>query len=769
MRLSDWPRAKNRTRINSLFNGQPPFSNDEENKINVNPLGGTVLAHDARAQFYGALVRPGNYFEATTDTGPKHKRSDWGRIVTGAVNKRMKASIPFFEKDRSVIAMDILHGIGPSGWRDDQKWMPNAIGIEDIGIPSNTLLTMENLPFFYVYRSFTVPELIRLTNRKNVDRAWNMPLVRKIIKEVDKDTQALMGSGWPEVWSPEKTAERVKGDGTFYASDQVQTINCFDFYFWNDEKGVEGWNRRMILDAWASPSADGMTDVDPKKAFSRGKFLFNSGRRKYANRLNELVAFQFADLSAVAPFRYHSVRSLGYLVYGVCHLQNRLFCRFTESAFEATMNYLRVNSPDDADRALKIDLMNRGVIDKSVEFVKQADRWQVNAPLIQAAMEENRRIIDTNSSGFTQQPGNSTPGDRKTKFQVMSEIQQTGGLVQTAFNQVYRYRGAELSEIFRRFCIKDSRDIDVREFRAECLARGVPEKYLCAEYWNIAPTQTMGDGNKTMEMAITEQLLSMRNLYDPEAQRDILRRATFNLTSDATLAKTWVPDAPIVSDTVHDAQLASAALMMGLPVTIKQGLNHKEYSTVLIGNLQMEIEKAKQQQNNMATQDQIQGFSAMASAAEEHLQLLAQDPEEKQFVNQANQKLSVLMNEVKGFAQRLQQQQQAQNPHGEKLIESINYKDAPEDIKRQLEAKAGFTPSQQPVTDPKLIKAATSEHLKQQAHTQKEAHAQVAFEQQQQRDLEAFQAEQARENLAAIAEMEREKHKAANAPVKKKE
>jgi len=40
------------------------------------------------------------------------------------------------------------------------------------------------------------------------------------------------------------------------------------------------------------------------------------------------VAFQFADLSAVAPFRYHSVRSLGWLLYAVINLQNRLRCKF---------------------------------------------------------------------------------------------------------------------------------------------------------------------------------------------------------------------------------------------------------------------------------------------------------------------------------------------------------------------------------------------------------------------------------------------------------
>ena len=741
IRLSDWPRAKNRVRIQNLFNGVAPFdeATAEENgiKINVNPLTATVLGHDARAQFYNAFLRPGRFFDARTDCGPKFKRTNFSNIVTEQMNRKMKRSMLYFETFRNKIAEDVIHGIAPTFWRNGDFWCPNSAAIEDVGIPSNTLLTMENLPFFYIYRSFTVPELMKLVNRSNRDRAWNMPLVKSLMKQVDKDTQALMNSNWPEVWSPEKTAERIKGDGGFYSSDQVQTINVFDFYFWNDKKKEEGWNRRMILDPWSEPNVNGSMAYDKKKEFSRGSFLFDSGPRKYASKISELLAFQFADLSAIAPFRYHSVRSLGFLVYGVCNLQNRLFCRLNESAFEAAMQYFRINSPDDADRALKIDLINRGVIDKSTEFVKQADRWQVNMPVIEAAMQENRQHIESNSNSWTQQGANAQQGgDRKTKFQVMAEIQQTTALVQSAFNQAYRYQEGEYREIFRRFCKKNSDDIDVREFQAACLKRGVPEKLLCEEYWDIMPTQTMGDGNKTMEMAISEQLLSMRTLYDPEPQRELLRKVTFNITGDAGLAERWVPETPApVSDSMHDAQLASAALMMGLPVTLKTGMDHKEYAITLIGNLQLEIEKATKN-GNMATQDQINGYVGLAKAAQQHLQILGQDESEKQFVNQANQQLSKLMNLVKAFSQRLQQQQQ-----------------------QAAQANGGMKPEDKAKIQGQMALTAAKIKTGQQTAAQKAAHKQVAFEQQQAQKAQEFEAEQTRKNLETAHEVSRKRMK----------
>lgn len=739
LRLADYPRSRNRTRINALFNGVPPFDETQAREngvnINVNPLGGTVMAHDARAQFANAFLRPGRFFDSKTDYGPKHKRGIYSNIVTEQMNRKMKRSMKYFETFRSKFAMDVLHGIGPAAWRNSDLWAPDAIGIEDIGIPANTLLNMENLPFFYIYRSFTLPEIIKLTNRACKEPGWNMELVGKLIEWVDKETQALMGTNWPEVWSPEKTAERIKGDGGFYSSDQVPTINCFDFYFWNDDDKVEGWNRRMILDAWSEPQSTGggvAMNFDNEKEFARNQFLFNPKKRKYASKLSELVTFQFADLSAVAPFRYHSVRSLGYLVYGVCHLQNRMFCRFNEAAFEASMNYLRVNSVDDADRALKIDLLNRGVIDKSVEFVKQADRWQVNASLIEMAMNENRRIIETNASSYTQQPGNGSGGDRKTKFQVMAEIQQTTALVQSAFNQAYRYQESEYVEIFRRFCKKDSCDIDVREFRAACLKQGVPEKALCEDYWDIEPTQVMGAGNKTMEMSIAEQLLSMRNLFDPEPQREILRDVTFAITGDASKAGRWVPDEPVkVTDSVHDAQLASGTLMQGLPVSLKTGMNHREYVITLIGNLQMLVQKA-QQAGGMATQQQIEGFAAIAQLAAQHLQILAQDKEEKAFVAEAQKTIAKLMNFVKAFAQRLQEQQQ-----------------------KDKQAGAGITPEAQAKVQTMQMTAAAKVQNTRQSHAQKAAQKQVAFEADQKRKQQEFELEQSRKNLESIHEATR--------------
>src|SRR5262249_28230952 len=154
------------------------------------------------------------------------------------------------------------------------------------------------------------------------------------IKWVDQECVRLMGSAWPEVWSPEKMSDRIKQDGGLYASDAVPTIDTWTFYWWDDSNKTCGWRKKIILDAWGQPGVGGAggaqlsmpSKISGKYGLNKTAFLYDSKRRLFASDLRQLVHFQVANVSNKAPFRYHAARSLGFLIYSVCHLQNRLQC-----------------------------------------------------------------------------------------------------------------------------------------------------------------------------------------------------------------------------------------------------------------------------------------------------------------------------------------------------------------------------------------------------------------------------------------------------------
>lgn len=677
MRLADYPRGLDRARIDSLANGAPPYPEAEAEDtgiaVNVNDLTLARQTHEARMQLYQAFNKPGVFFRMETDLGTASKRNERSSIVYRLINRAMKRSDAYYECKRSKFAMLVLHGVGPSHWPDKDRWRASAVGQSDILVPSRTLLTFENLPFFAIFRAYSPVELKRLT--RNIDKknnpGWNMPVLKRALDWADEQTAKLYGgTQWAEYWAPEKREQRMKDDSGIYAADVSQTIDCWDFYYWSDDGGHEGWRRRIIFDAyggynaWAGYSKRRELPIKNILGHRKGEFLFTSGNRVVADKLSDIVHFQFADLSAVAPFTYHGVRSLGFLLYAACHLQNRLRCSFSEAVFENLMMYMRVNSLDDAERALKIELANRGIIDQSVQFLRPDERWQPDANMAMLGMNEFKQVIQENSAGFAQNNNWSRDRVEKTKFQVMAEVNAIQTLTSSALAQAYRYEQAEYETIVKRFMNKHSSDPDVLDFRAKAIARGVPDSMLIPEAWDVHPERIYGGGNKTMEMAIAQQLMEWRSEYGPSAQEQILRDATLAITEDAAKAEMLVPRAPTVSHAKHIGMSAVGTIMFGGNIEWPQDVNRLEVCQTLVAELASMV-KETMQDGGVPSEDKLNGYINMLVHIGVLMRSLASSKQLENTVRQMSDVVGQLNNEIKGMAQRVAEQKKAQEQNGD--------------------------------------------------------------------------------------------------------
>ena len=723
-KLADFPRAANRAKINDVFNGFPPYSTDEvlANNIatNVNFLEGSKIAHDARRQFYNAFLAPSPLFTVEIDHGPIWKRKEWANIITKEINKIIKDSSQFVESRRSVFALDVLHGIGPSVWPNSWSWRPVAKGIEDILIPSGTMLDMDNLPFFSVYEQFTAAQLKKAVSGPRVDPGWNIDVANSAIEWVDQQTQTLMGSSWPEVWSPEKMSERIKEDSGLYSSDRVPTIDCWRFFWWNDSGKTEGWSQKIVLDAWGNPGLGFGGKVLDKPAREQGKyglnspsFLYDGGNRKFASKLSELVHFQFADASSVAPFRYHSVRSLGFLLYSVCHLQNRLRCKFNDAMFESLMQYFRVTNPSDAERATKINLTDKTPIPDGIQFVRAEERWRVDKQIVEMGINMNRELMDENSASYIQDSDSGSPSETATR--TMAKVNASASLVGAMLNQAYTYQKYQYQEICRRFCKPNSMDNDVRKFRNNALRQGVPEEFLNVSLWNIEPVRVIGGGNKTMQVAMADKLMMIYGKLDPQAQTELKRMYIAVNTEDYELAFRWVPDVGKTSQSAQEALQTLGTLMQGIQVPIRDGANHEDEINALFGGMIQLLQKYQQLQET-PTLEQVAGLSTIG----QHIGMLIQKMQEdsvqpsingfpqdetlKEKVKKWSDDLAQFMNRVKAYAQQAQEQKQA----------------------------AAQQPNQDPAAMAKvqamLIQAKTKSKIQSESHAQRTAQRQIQFE-----------------------------------------
>jgi hypothetical protein len=760
MKLADLPRATNRALIDSLFNGNPPYSEADAKRdnitTNVNFLDSTRLAHDMRRQYSNAFLKPGNFFKVRVDFGPTHRRADYGSIITEEINRQLKrgrSAQQYRECKRNKFAQTVIHGIGPVVWKDKELWCPSMHQMCDVLIPSGTLLTMENLGHAGIYKRFTAAELMKLTSGPRIDPAWKKPVVDAAIKWALKDHGQTTSAN--DTLSPEIIQERWKADRGFYAIDAIPTINAYDFYYFDDEDEDQGWHRCIVLD---TPADSG--GMDTRIPDTQGQFLYKSKvKTKYADRLSEIIHFQFADGSVVAPFRYHSVRSLGFLLYAVCHLQNRLRCKFNDSVFESLLNYFRVANPDDADRLQKLDLVNMGLIPEGLQFVPRQDRWEVDHQLVQSAFGLNRQTMADNSTAFTQDFGSNINSPDKTATQITAEVNASTALVGSMLNEAYAYEEFEYREICRRFCIPNSKDPDVRDFRLRCLKRGIPEACLDVAFWEVSAERVIGAGNKQLEGAMVQSLMAQINRYDPDAQRQIMKLYTLAATDDAAMTEILVPPQQnLVTDSIHDAQLSAAPLMMGMLMGLKQGVNHGEYAATLIGALNLEIQKVNANEG-VTTQENIAGMQNLAgmsiegqpiegNGAANHIAVIAQseDPNDKALVKQLNDELSKLLNEIRALQQRLQEsQQQAQAQSGQPPIDPAALVKLQGQVMLQ-EAKA------------KALEASTAQKLqmKQESHDQKMRQSEQSAELRAADQLRQSQTQVAIKDIELAGDLERQ-------------
>lgn len=750
--LADFPRGLQRALINSSANGEKPYTDAEaeENGIRVNcsNLTMTRLCQQARLQYDNGFLGQARYFSAQTDMGPKHKRSIYSSIVAKEANSPYKESISYWECMQAKFGSLVLHGIGTAIYANADAIEPDPIGIEDALVPGRTLLGFKNLPAFAIRKTFTSNELKLATRRSKRDPGWNMDLVQRCEEWMDEEMTQMAGDNWTDLWSPEKWEEREKEDVGISAGDEAPAIRCFDIYIYREatNKNAAGWIRRIILDSWSTPAISGGSismgrneKMKDKKGESlepsKNDFLFTSGDRVVADNWNQIVTFQFADLSAVTPRRYHSVRGLGWMEYAVSHLINRQFCKINEAMFEALLQYFKVKSMDDVQRAMKLELANMGIIDETITPVPAAERWQPNVGLIEFGSQMNQSAAEDNARWTTGQP-KAQNKERESNFQRMADIQQVNALVSAGLNQAYQYQKFEYRENFRRLLRPNSKDPRARQFRANCLRQGVPEKILVPEAWDIQSERMMGGGNQTLEMMIANQIMEWRPMLDPEPQRVALRDSIMALTKNPAKALELVPETPNkVTPSVVQATNAATALLNGVEAPVQTGINHIEYVEEMLKILAQRVLKGKQA-GGMVDAKELQGLQAIMQNIQQHIAIIAQDPSQKQRVKKYSEMLSKLGNEIKGFEQRLQQAMQAQQKKQQIGNGKLDPKDA-----AKIQATTATAQS-------KISLAAKS-------HAQKTAQRQVQFEQGLKQKQEQHQADIASKDLETAANISR--------------
>src|SRR5678815_804969 len=519
LKTADLRRAPNRTLVNQLFNGNPPWSaqevRDNHIQVNVNWGEGSDLLLQGREQLENANLSTDFAFMIRIPDAPKSKTTKWSEECTKKVNKLLKGSLPYLHTNRQKWGSVILHGTGSQMWNEDQwAWRPNFVAIDDLLIPTDTDLTYDGLNHFAVRRRMNCGQLFRKTFALPPDKrdpGWKMDAVKKVLANYKDQNQNNNTWNWAD--QPEKAAEIWKQNATYFDSDAVPTIWMWDFYYQEDESKDRKWYKKILLDSDCVPGRSGGQDAIVA--------LYEKDV-PFANSIGEILHTQFIDGNNVPPFMYHSVRGLGMRLFDAVHMLNRLRCQSLQKTFEDLMNLFRAQDPMDRARLDQIYMgLNYGIIPDGLSFVTRDQRYAIDPQLLEMQLSALKQLIGEGSQQYTQDIDTGTSKER-TAFEVSTLLNQTTKLTGSMLNLAYLQEGFAYQEICRRLTIKDTQDWQAKKLRASLMEAGIPEKWIDASRWEIEPVRVLGSGNAQLEQGQAQALLNVRPMLNPEAQNEVM-------------------------------------------------------------------------------------------------------------------------------------------------------------------------------------------------------------------------------------------------------
>jgi hypothetical protein len=724
--------ATNRAKINSLFNGDPPWGEDEmeENNrwVNVNFLEAPRIAHNAREQLNNLFLKPGNFFNVKIDMGPPWKRDYWGEVITTNINCALQYGIEFNDLIQATNAQTVLHGIGPCYWPRRKSPLPREVGIDEVLVPKGTYISMCNLPFFAIYQEWTYPELSSMVSGKNVDPGWNKPYAQSVLKNL-KNQESLGSRTFGRVDMPEKSAEDDK-EG-YSDGGAAPNVCAWEFYSRRtdeeDEYDAE-WDRRIVVD-YEKTSVDFSDDSGHRDAF-----LYDSSKKKevYATHHSQIIHWQFGNVSNVAPFRYYSVRSLGWLLYAVGRLQNMMRSRFSERQFSEMLELFRNVPEADREKLEFVELRDKGIIPEGLNFVTAAERHQVNENLILLGLNQNRQLMAESSATYVPDVAQQS-AQAQSATESMIRMQTSMSLNSAMANQAYGRIKYLYKEICRRFTIKDSQNKTVVKFRLKCLASGVPQEVLTNyEVWEVEPERMLGGGHKAMEVLQANQLMSIRPNLDPEAQRTVDRKFIAANSDDPRLAMELVPEEKPISDSTVFANLAFGVLMQGAPVVSKKGINEPDYIETLLqlmGGTVQALPQLADPSMAPALAQRIGGLINTSTHLEQHINQLAQNPSERQKAKQYQEGMAQIIAQARPFHDQLQAHMEQQQQSNQ------------------------IPPEQMAKIQATMMKAQTDAQIQEGKAQQKQQHKDVAFQSENERRNAMTAADIHRKDAASLIEL----------------
>jgi hypothetical protein len=641
----EFARGRNRTLINKAANNDPLMDEEEAKRVGMkiyNRWGEFMITlANASRQGLTNFTSQDTYFTVSVPKAPEEIRADMSGFITETINELMKdgsRQMEYFMVHFSKWKAWASHGIAPMMWEDKYNWIPRTVAIEDLRIPTDTEVSFRNLVWFGVRISYTPGELSRKAFSKVKSKwKWNKKSVASILKNIEECNTTMAENNYSWDTQPEKFEELRKQNAGYWSGDAMPTISLWHFYHQDDDKK---WRLKIVPDTNASGNI--VEDGDDFICQSQGAI---------ADSWRQILHVQFGDLNNKTPLLYHSVRSLGFSLFEPCYWTDFTRCRLLQHTLDQFNILLRVTDPIDKARAQIQVFQNLGVVKPGVSFIPAAERWEVDAALPESTLSQLKQLQAEASTSYTSNIDNGTAREQ-TAFEVGVKVQQNNSMLSGMMLLAKAFEKTASQEICRRFCLKGTDDEDAIAFQKMFKDAGYPIEWLDVKKWRIEINMPLGNGNPTMAMVESQNMLQLRALADPESQQEMAHDAAVQMIGTSRAKRFFNTKKNIISDSANAAANAFPLMMLGLPPQIPEGLNPIQQIKTLLGLCGGYIAKIEQT-TKVPSMMELGGLQNVAAYLMKLVSGMKNDTANAELYKEFSQELSQLNNEIKKLAAQL--------------------------------------------------------------------------------------------------------------------
>lgn len=642
-------RSQRRALTKGLVDGNPPYrAGDLRNAgraeaCNVNWRGAESYLTNACGAFYDVFSESPTFATVKTTIGDASKRAEWGRIITEEFDALIRDEDEDFDYEMQISQYEmVLYGCGPLMFEDEYSYCAVAIPNRNLLVPEYALSNQNKWEECAVLIDYAPHDLYKRTRSEKAAETvgWNLASVRKAIMQACPRTQE--GGGYAD-W--EWHQQQLKNNSFDYSA-QSKVIQCAHYFvreFPRDDEECGRITHAIVL-------------LEPNEQ-KKQEFLFKRVGR-YENWREVIHPMYYANDGGGY---HHSVTGMGVKMYSAMEAQNRLMCNVFDKAFAPKVFFK--SSSANADETMNIIKMGDWAkVPAGYESVQIPVGSFMDEGLI--LNRELRAMIASNLSQYRQNIEEKS-GNPITAEEVKQRSANIAQLGKTQLNHYYRQLDWYYKEKYRRASLAENRNMpyagSAMEFQKRCIARGVPKEAI--KNAKAMATRIIGQGSPIMRQQVTAELLSTSQFNPSSAGKQAIYQDFVASRAGQSMVERYAPtinEMPADDDNRAIAMLQVAAARTGIPPVISPNQNSMIFAQTFMQAMFQSLESLEQGGNPMEVHQFIE---TLGPATIQHIQMVAQDPRNKQVAAKLEsdwKRLAGAHDKLGAQLQRMQQQQQEQ-------------------------------------------------------------------------------------------------------------